>query len=262
VAAAHARIVVPEVKLAHQDQQETTAVQETAELQEAQETPVTHRLQSANKQLHLHAIHALLDHPDHLDHQEPQEMLDQMDNPDKAVPTLNPDLPDQKAHPDQLEIQETQDLMDNQEHPLNLKKPEQDNLVQLEMPVHQDHQDQQVNQDNLAAQEPPDQKDLTVTPAVPETMDNPEPLDNLDSLEVPEKRVFARNTVLSTEVSSSKTELADVKLALKRRKSVDLPTSTCPMNTDFLLVAQKTAIYYVSLFLVFCPFRWTSHRIE
>jgi hypothetical protein len=65
------------------------------------------------------------------------------------------------------------------------------------------------------------------------------------------KKESARNTAPSMVESSSKTALVAVKQ--QKRISADLPTSPCPMNTDFFLVAQLP-FYYVSIFLLVVEF--------
>jgi len=112
-------------------------------------------------------------------------------------------------HPDQLEKLAHKDLLENQEcqlsqkHLLPASQERPETKVHLAHPDSLDHQEPTVHQDlpdpreNLAQMEP---REPTVNP------DQPDPL---DLLELPARRVFARNTVPPMEVSSSRTEHAD-----------------------------------------------------
>jgi hypothetical protein len=253
----HAQNVVQEDKLAHQDLPETTENQEMLELLEALEAPVNQPSRSANKQLHHHATHAQLDHPDHQELQEHQVMPVQMETQDKAVEIHNQAHLDLRDHLDLLEALANLEPLVTQAKTPNRKTVEPEPQDQLGMPDRQDHPDQLVNQDNQADQDNLDQKAPTETPDPLETMDSPDTQERRELQAVLVRRVFARNTAPSMVEFSSKTALAAVKLAPTRL--ADLPTSICPMNT-LLLVAQKTAIYYVSLYcgVVGFPLRWLS----
>jgi len=252
--------VVREARLARQDHPETMDNQERAEPQEAQEMPADHQSQLANKLLHLHVTHALLDHQDRPEHQERPAMPVPTEIQDKAAAIRQLDLLDQRDHqdlPGRTEIQEPQETQDRTH---KVKTPGKGSQAQPEMPDLQDLQDQQVNQVNPEDQDNQDQRDRTDNLEHQEMTDNPDNLDRQVNPAELEKRVFARNTAPSTEESSSRMELADVKphSFSKKRTRGDLPTTPCPMNQHFslLLVAQKTAIYYVSL--LYCIRDWSG----
>jgi len=246
--------VVQEVKLDPQDPQETTVNQANQVLPETQDKVEDLQFKHANKLLHHHVTHVPLDHQDHQAAQESQEMPDQMVTQDKEAATRNQDLLDLKDprdHQDQTEIQAAQDSPEPQ---LKARKQDQEPQDQQEIPAHQDHQDQPDNLDNQEAQVNQEAKDQAVNQEPQEMMDsqvNPDPPVNQ---EAPVKRVSARNTALSMVESSSKMEHADVKSrSFKTHTRGDLPKTPCPMNQQFpflLLVAQKTAIYYVSLYCI------------
>jgi hypothetical protein len=252
-------IVVAEDKLDHQDPQETTDLQERVELQEVPETPDNRQYLFANKQLHHHVILAPLDHQDHQEAQVLQVTLVQMEIQELEAEIQLRARQDQKDHPDPQDLTEIPANQALQEPQLNLKKQDQDNQDPLEMQAHQDHQDQQDNLDSPAAQEPQDQRDQMETQEPQETMDNQDTLEIVAPQAAQVKKESARNTVPLTEEFSSKMERADVKSHCIQRTRGDLPKIPCPMNQQFpffIIVAQKTAIYYVSL--LYCMQEWRS----
>jgi len=236
-----------EVKPDHQDHLETLDAQETPEHQAAQATQDAHPLKFANRPLHHLATLAQLDRQDHQEPPALQEMLDQTANPDKEAAALNQDPLDHQDHQDHLVSQETQEPQDNPDSQPSPKKPDQDSQAQLETPDHQDHQAQLDSQDSQEAQEPQDRKDLQETPELQETTVSQVIQAKPATQEAPARRVFARNTAPWTAVSSSRTELVAVKRPLVLSSGDLLPPETCPMICPFLLVDQKTAIYYVFL---------------
>jgi len=245
-----AQNVVAAVKPDHPDHPETMDSPVKAEHPEAPDKLADHQFKHVNKLLHLHVIPAQPDHPDHLVPPEHPVMPDQTETLDKVAAIHK------QAHPDQKDHLDHQDLMDNPVPPdnpapqLNHKKQDRDKQDQPEMQDHQDHQDQPDNQDSRAAQEPQDQRDQMDNPEHPEMTDSLATPVKLVNLEALVRRVFARNTVPSTEESSSRMEHVDVKSRSQTRTRGDLPLTPCPMIQRFpfsLLVAQKTAIYYVSL---------------
>jgi len=242
---------VQEGKLARQVHQVTMEAQEKAEHQEAQEMLDDHQLPLANRQLHHHVTLVPLDHQDHQVHQEPQETPDQTVIQVKAEATHNQAHQDQKDHQDHQVQMETQAHPAAQDNQLNHKTQAQDNLDQPEMPDHQDHQDQQASQASQVDQEPQDQKDQTEIQEPQEMMVNRVNQDQQDNQEALVRKEFVQNTAQSMEESSLKMEPDVVKsVQIIQRYRSDLPKIPCPMNQQFpfvLLVAQKTAIYYVSL---------------
>jgi len=253
-------IVAAEEALDHQDHQETMANQENLEHQEIPEMQDVHLLPLVNKQPHLRVILVQPVLRDLQAAQEHQETPDQMETQAKEEVTRSLAPQDQRAHPDlqdQTEIPEHQEI---QEPQLRAKKPAQDNQDQQEIPAHQDLQDQQDNQVNQEDQDNPDQKDQMETQEPQETTVNLVIQERAELQAVAEKKESARNTAPLTEESSSKMEHADVKARpCIQRTRRDLPKIPCPMNQQFpffIIVAQKTAIYYVSIF--YCIQEWRS----
>jgi hypothetical protein len=229
------------------------------------ETQAAHPLACVNKLLRHRVIRVPPVHPVHQAVQARQAMPVPTAITVKEEATHSLDQQDLKDLTDPLA---NQALMDNLAHPvrmLNRNKAAKAHLAPQETPAHPDHLDQLdnlANPEDLAHQ---GQRDLTETQEHPEMMVSKANRAVRAVQEVEAKRVSARNTAPSTEVSSSRTALADVSLTFEGYKNVDLPTTTCPMNTTFLLVAQKTAIYYVSLYccaIVGFPFPWSSSRFS
>jgi len=248
-------------KQVHRDQQETTDNPAKAEPQETLDNLEDHQFKPVNKQLHHHVTHALLDHPDHPDLQAPQETLDPTETPAKEVAHPNQDHQDPKDHQDHQDPTVTQEAQVSQEHQPNLKKQDQEHLDPPETQDHQDHQDPQDSLDSQVAQGNQDKRDQTDNQERQEMTDSLVSQETPDPLEVQEKKVSARNTAPSTVVSSSRMEHEDVKPSKKRTRG-DLPNNPCPMNQQFpflLIVAQKTAIYYVSL--LYCIGDWVGWSI-
>jgi len=254
VAAAAVPIVVQGAARDLQDHQEITGSQENRVLPEIQVKLDVHQSKPVSKLLHPHVTHVPLDHQDHQEAQEPQEMQDQTETPDKEAVAHNLGRQDLKAHLDHQDQTVTPEALDSQEHQLKAKKPDQEPQDQQETLDHQDHQDQLEVQDNQEGQDNQEAKGPAGIPELRVTMDSQDNQDHLDNQEAPVKRVSVRNTALSTVESSSKMEHADVKSSsFKTHTRGDLPKTPCPMNQQFpflLLVAQKTAIYYVSLYCI------------
>jgi len=168
----------------------------------------------ASNNNHPHANPAQLDHPAHLVHPDLLEMLDQTATLDLLVdqlPLANLDQKDLLAHLDQMDNLAPLDNLVPLPKAMEFNLDHQD---QLEMLDHLAHPDLLVN---LETMELPETQDPKVPLAPMETLDPMEtqvPPDKLDPLVVLEKRVSAPNTVPSTVVSSSKTELADKHLHL------------------------------------------------
>lgn len=191
-----------------QDDQESQVPQDYPETQES------HQFNHASQSHHLHVNHALPDHRDHLDHQDLQETLEPQEHQEIQELILHQAKQDQKDH---------QDPQDNPANPVRQESPEPQlkaahhNQVPQDPLETQDHQDQPALQDSLVmtqARDPRDRKDHPDHQDPQETMDSQDHQDRQEHQEMPEKRVFARNTAPSMEVSSSKMELAVVKLKL------------------------------------------------
>lgn len=253
--AAAAPNAVAEVKLAHQDLLAIQEDQETLELQARQAIQEDHPNKFANRQHHHRVTRVQPDHPDLQELLDQLEMLDQTDNLDKEAVTQLQDLLDLQDHQDNQAPQVTLELQVNQAPQRNRKKQAQEPQDQLETPDHQDHQDLLVNQDSQAAQANPVAKDQTETQEPQETTASPVNQDSQEAQAVPARRVFARNTAPWTVVSSSRTELVAVKRPLISSSGDLHPPKTCPMICPFLLVDQKTAIYYVFLLWMSSVFR-------
>jgi len=243
-------IVVQEAVLGPQDLPEITANLANQELQETQDKLDVHLFKYVNKQLRHHAIHVQLDHQDRQVNQAHQAMPVQMEIQGKEAEIPNPDPQDQRDHldhQDQMDSQEPQEIQVKMHNP---KKQAQDNQDPPETQDHQDHQDQQASQDSRAAQADQDLKDLMDNQELQEMTVNQDKLGNLANQEAAERKVSVRNTAPLTVESSSKTVHVDVKSQFSKRSRGDLLNPLCPMNQHtfiLLLVAQKTAIYYVSL---------------
>jgi len=245
---------------APQDPQETMANQERAEPQEAQETQEDLQLLLANRLHLLLAIHVPPDPQDHQEAQAPPEMQVPMVTPDREAEVLSPDHQDQRDHQDHPDQMDNLDNQDRQVNPHNLKKLDQDNQDLPETQAHQDHQDQQDNQGNQEVQALQGRRDQMGNQELQETMDSQVTQVNQELQVDQVRRAYVLSTALSMVESSSKTEPADVKFRVStQRTRGDLPNSPCPMNQQFpflLLVAQKTAIYYVSF--LYCAQDWGS----
>jgi len=244
----------------HQDQPETMDNQERAELQEAQAMQEDLQFKHvSNLPLH-HAHLALLARRDLPDNQAHPETQDQTEIQDKAVAIPNPDRLDQKDHQDHQDQMDSQARQDNPVNQLNRKKQDQASQDLWEMLDHRDHQDQLVSQDNPEDQVNQDRRDPMANPAPLEMMGSPVIQERAEHQEVQVRKVSVRNTAPSMVESSSKMEHEDVKSRPStQRTRGDLPKTPCPMNQQFpflLLVAQKTAIYYVSL--LYCAQEWGS----
>jgi len=174
------------------------------------ETQENHQFNLVSQSHHHHAnlahkdLPAQLDLPDHL------EMLELLANLATLELTLHPANLDQKDHLDHLE------KLVHPEHPVSLVPQLKasllflENLDQLEK---LDHPDLLDHLDNLVPMELLDLLDPKAHPAQtdhPDKTDNLVPLANPDNLDLPARKVSARNTVLSMVVSSSKME-PDVK---------------------------------------------------
>ena len=161
------------------------------------------------------------DHLAHLDHPDQLAMQDNQANPVNQDKTAHQASPDQKDHQDRQDNQDNQGAQENQEHQPNLHHQHLALQDLLETKAHQDHQDHQGNQAQTAAQAPQDQRDLL------DHQDHQEMMANLDLQDKPvlqemqARRVFARNTALWTEVSSSKMELVAVKSTMQGRRFVE-----------------------------------------
>lgn len=255
VVAAAAPNAVAEAKPVRQDLLAIQVGQATLARQAAQETQEDHPNKFANRPHHHRVTHVQLAHLDL------QELLDQLvmpvqtDNLDKEAVTQLQDLLDLQDHQDNQAPQVTLELQVNQAPLPNPKKAAQEPQDQRETPDHQDHQDLLVNQDNQEAQANPVAKDQTETQEPQETTDSPVNQDRQEAQAAAARRVFARNTAPWTVVSSSRTELVAVKRPLISSSGDLHPPKTCPMICPFLLVDQKTAIYYVFLLWMSSAFR-------
>lgn len=216
---------------------------ETPEMLEDHPSPLV------NKLPHHHVILVRLDHRDQTEAQARPEMPALTATLDKEVATRNRDRLVQKVHLGNLEPLEMLEALDRLEHPLNLKTPDKDNQDLLETLDPLDPPARAEAPDSPEDQEPQDLKDQMDSPVPQEMTDNPATQEKLVNQEDLEKKESVRNTAPSMAESSSRMEHEDVKSRpAKIRTRGDLPKIPCPMNQHFLLlVAQKTAIYYVSL---------------
>jgi hypothetical protein len=250
VLAEAAQTVVRAAAQAQAGHLEIMVSQERAEPQEVQEVQVALLFKPANKLLHLHVILAQLAHQDPQALQDNQVMPDQMETQVKDQAHLSPAHQAPRDHPDHPDLMDNQVNPEGQGNQLKARMPDKDNQVHQATADPQDPPDQLDNPDNQVDQEPPDQKDQMDSQERQEMTANQDTQVKLELQEAPVRKVSARNTVLSTVESSSKTEHADVKSRISiQRTRGDLPNSPCPMKQQFpflLLVAQKTAIYYVS----------------
>jgi len=197
--------------------------------QEPQDCPVTlesHQFNLASQSLHHHANHAHRDHRDLQDPLDPQEMQDNPEPQATQEATAHPENQVQRDHQDHPDNLDSQAPPESQELPLKAHHPNQAPQDLPEMLDHQDHQDHQDSRAATLAQVPPDPKDHQDQQDHQETMDSQEHPDNPEHQEMQERRVSARNTAPSMVESSSRTELAAVKMELPVVGLFGVPT-TC-----------------------------------
>jgi hypothetical protein len=200
---------------AHQAQealQEDQDAQESREHQDCQETQANHPSNLANQSLHHHASLVQLVHQGHPVLQAPLGMLANRAHQATQEATPHPENQDQRDHQAHLAARDNQDHPENQELQLNHPHLNPDLPDQSEMLAHPDPQALQDSQDQMQDQDPLDPKDPQARQAHLETTANRAHQDNLERQEMPERRVSARNTAPSMEVSSSRMEHAVVKM--------------------------------------------------
>jgi len=198
----------------HQDLEglrENPVAQENPVLPGLQEHQESHRLSHASPSLRHRASPAHLDPLDRPDPQDHRETLDpqaSLEIPDKTHPQASQA---RRVHQANREHQDSPEPQESPEPPPNLLRSFPDPQDHREMPDRQEHQaspegqEATVSQDQQAPRDPLDHLDPQETTA------NREHLVSQERLEAPERRVSARNTVPSTEESSSRTELVAVK---------------------------------------------------
>jgi hypothetical protein len=174
--------------------------------------------------------------------------------PDVQEPMPHPAHPDLGDLPDQLEKPAHRDLPENQECQPNQRLLHLASLERLETKDHLAHLDNQDHQDKTVPQDLPDQRES------PAQMEHQDPtvklglLDPPDQPELPERRVFARNTVPPMEVSSSRTEHADkldVWIRGKTKKNKDTGSSLSSTRNFFFVNSRLVFTFTDDLFLSF-----------
>jgi len=198
-------------------QAESQVSQESQELQVLQVTQESHQLLLVSQQLHHHASLAHKDLQDHQDHQEAQETQERLEHQDALEPTLLQAAQDHVDLQDLLVNQAQLDLTENQVYQHNPNHWFQESQARLETKDQLDHPDLQDLLVKMALQDLLDQRESQDQMEHLDRTDNQDPLDHLEVLALKERRVFARNTVLSTAVSSSRTEQDDKRMEMERR---------------------------------------------
>jgi len=184
---------------------------ESQERPVCQETQESHQVSHASQSLPHHASPALADHRAHLaqqDHPEMQEHPDSPVNQDKTHHQASLAQRDHPAHPDNLD---SPDNLESLAHQLKANPQCLESQEHPEMLDHLAHLEDPDSPEAMADPAQPDQKDHPAHQVNPEAMDSPAVQVKLDHPEVLARRESAPSTAPSTVVSSSRTELADVK---------------------------------------------------
>jgi len=214
---------------------------ESLELLDFPEHPENHRLNRANLSLHLRAVRARLVHPAHLDPLDNQETRDLQDNQeaqDKTLRQVNQDQRDRRAHPDSL---------DNREAQASLDSPHNRSQSLLASPDHQGMPEPLVPQaapelpEETDKQDPRAQRARLAHPDLLGTTANRVSRDRQATPEARERRESARNTVLSMEASSSRTERDVNNRNRTRRSALQIPSRSS--RQDFIFKSKSTNAY-------------------
>ncbi|KAK6027250.1 hypothetical protein OSTOST_06721, partial [Ostertagia ostertagi] len=215
------RTALDAVILAHQEQE---VPQDDLEDLESPEQMVCQETQAevavdVDQKLHHHANHAQLDPLDLLDHQDQLEVLELTDHLETLDPVSMLDHPDLRDHLAPTEILANLEDLDSLDHPPSLHHLLLDHLDLLDQLEHLERQDLMDNLDTveeLAHLVPRDLPDPTANPVPMETQDLPVHLEMAADRESP---VSAPSTAPSMEASSSRMELAVVKLDVIRQST-------------------------------------------
>jgi len=193
----------------------------------------------ANQPLHHHANPAHKDLPDRLDPQDHQETQARLEPQDAQEPTLHQDLLDHADHPDHQASLAQSDPTENQESQLNPSLSFQENQAnpvtkaQLDLPDHQEPQEMTDLQDPL------DQKAKLAPTELQVKTDRLDHQDLPEAVELLARRVFARNTALSTEESSSRMELG------VKSTQQEFDSQASQRNAVFLLFLLSSSLLFL-----------------
>lgn len=195
--------------LVHQDDPERPANQEHLAFQETQEEQ---ELSHVKQLLHHHADHAHKENQVFLVHLAQTETQDHQVCQDHQAVKQCQEHQDLKDNLDLQELQDFQEIKANQDCQPQAAEFLPAHQDQEAIKDHQDHQEWLVPQAKMELQDQWDLQDLREPQEMQDPMDNLEILVHQALQEVQERRVFARNTVPSTAVYSSKMALVAVKI--------------------------------------------------
>jgi len=214
---------------------------ESQALPELQEIPANHQHHLASQPLLHHANHVHKDLPDQPAHQEvpaTQEKLELQDDQELML------LPEALAHADLQDHQENPAQSDQMENPVFRLNPNlwsQESQENLEIKDHLDHLAHQEHPETTDLPAHLDQKANLDPMALPDKMDKPDHQDLPEAVEPLERRVFAPNTALSTEVFSSK--MVHVVKFEFDRILYDSQASSLQRNAVFFLFLSPLIVY-------------------